>query len=118
MHMHVYHPVNKQNPIVVLTWPGTDENLPSILLNSHMDVVPVFPDNWTHPPFGAEIDNEGRIYARGTQDMKCVGMQYLGALRALKRSGVQFRRTIHVSFVPGRNTGKLQRFGIWQCANL
>ncbi|KAG6456639.1 aminoacylase-1 isoform X2 [Manduca sexta] len=29
-------------PVVVLTWPGKNPALPSILLNSHMDVVPVF----------------------------------------------------------------------------
>lgn len=28
--------------ITVLTWPGTNPTLPSILLNSHTDVVPVF----------------------------------------------------------------------------
>ena len=28
--------------ITVLTWPGTNPSLPSILLNSHTDVVPVF----------------------------------------------------------------------------
>lgn len=62
----------------------------------------MFPENWKHEPFGAEIDEDGRIFARGAQDMKCVGMQYLGALRALKKKGVQFRRTIYVSFVPGK----------------
>lgn len=31
-----------QKPIVVLTWEGKDPKLPSVLLNSHMDVVPVF----------------------------------------------------------------------------
>lgn len=30
-------------PIVVITWEGKNPNLPSVLLNSHMDVVPVFP---------------------------------------------------------------------------
>jgi len=30
-------------PIVVLTWEGSEPNLPSVMLNSHMDVVPVFP---------------------------------------------------------------------------
>ena len=27
---------------VIMTWKGLDESLPSILLNSHIDVVPVF----------------------------------------------------------------------------
>lgn len=32
-------------PIVVITWLGQKPELPSILLNSHMDVVPVYPVN-------------------------------------------------------------------------
>lgn len=41
-----------------------------ILLDGHIDTVPV-PDatKWTHPPFGAEIA-DGKIYGRGTSDMK------------------------------------------------
>ncbi|EDV49623.1 uncharacterized protein Dere_GG17281 [Drosophila erecta] len=106
----VYYPANEQNPVVVLTWEGLEPELPSILLNSHMDVVPVFPENWTHPPFGADIDEEGRIFARGTQDMKSVGMQHLAAIRALKRSGAKFKRTIHISFVADEEMGG--RFGM------
>lgn len=67
-----------------------------------MDVVPVYEENWTYPPFGAEIDAEGRIFARGAQDMKCVGTQYLAAVRALKKDGVkQLKRTVHIMFTPG-----------------
>lgn len=80
---------------------GLQPNLPSIMLNSHMDVVPVFPESWTHPPFAAHIDENGRIFARGAQDMKSIGTQYLAAIRALKRDGIsQLKRTIHVIFVP------------------
>lgn len=97
----IYYPVNNQNPIVVLTWKGSQPDLPSIVLNSHMDVVPVFPEHWTHPPFAAEMDEDGKIFARGAQDMKCVGVQYLAAIRALKQQGIdQLKRTIHVMFVP------------------
>ncbi|XP_011208502.2 aminoacylase-1B [Bactrocera dorsalis] len=103
--IQVHYPVNEQNPAVILTWQGKEPALPAILLHSHMDVVPVFAENWTHPPFGAEIDDEGRIFARGTQDMKCVGMQYLGAIRALKRSGAKFKRTIHISFIADEEMG-------------
>uniref|UniRef100_A0A1I8NV60 Aminoacylase-1 n=1 Tax=Stomoxys calcitrans TaxID=35570 RepID=A0A1I8NV60_STOCA len=105
MPVRLFYPVNEDNPIVVMTLTGTDPSLPCILLNSHMDVVPVFAENWKHKPFGAEMDEEGKIYARGAQDMKCVGMQYLGALRALKKKGVQFRRTIHVTFVADEEMG-------------
>lgn len=34
--------------------------------------------------------------------MKSVGMQYLGAINALKSKGVRLKRTIHVTFVPGK----------------
>lgn len=34
--------VAPNKPIVIITWIGSEPDLPSILLNSHMDVVPVF----------------------------------------------------------------------------
>jgi aminoacylase len=68
----VYHVVPKK-PIVIITWTGTEPTLPSILLNSHMDVVPVFEEKWTHKPFAADQDEQNNIYARGSQDVKCVG---------------------------------------------
>ncbi|XP_017131342.1 aminoacylase-1A [Drosophila elegans] len=98
-------PAVKSKPVVIVKWLGKQPELPSIILNSHMDVVPVFPEKWTHEPFGAEIDKEGRIFARGTQDMKSVGTQYLGAIRMLKASGFQPKRTVHVTFVPDEEIG-------------
>ncbi|XP_020294472.1 aminoacylase-1-like [Pseudomyrmex gracilis] len=100
----IYH-VDPKKPIVVLTWIGTQPDKSSILLNSHMDVVPVFEDKWTYPPFSAHMDEEGNIYARGSQDMKCVGIEYLEAIRRLKLKGVRCERTIHVSFVPDEEIG-------------
>lgn len=100
----VYH-VHPGKPIVVLTWLGTEPNKPAVLLNSHMDVVPVFEDKWTYPPFSAHMDEQGNIYARGSQDMKCVGIQYLEAIRRMKLAKQRFRRTIHISFVPDEEIG-------------
>jgi aminoacylase len=88
------------NPVLIMTWLGKQPNLPSILLNSHMDVVPVFPENWTYDPFSAHKDEKGNIYARGAQDMKCVGIQYVEAVRRLKKANETFLRTIHILFVP------------------
>lgn len=103
--IEVCYPANKKCPVVVITWKGLQPNLPSILLNSHMDVVPVDSSRWTHPPFAAEIDADGKIFARGAQDMKCCGTQYLGAIRAMKRESIRLQRTIHVSFVPDEEIG-------------
>ncbi|XP_050437592.1 aminoacylase-1-like isoform X2 [Adelges cooleyi] len=92
-------------PIVIITWTGQKPELPSILLNSHMDVVPVYPDKWTYKPFSAHKDINGDIYARGAQDMKCIGIQYLEAIRKYRREKLVFNRTIHVSFVPDEEIG-------------
>lgn len=98
----VHYPANHSKPVIIVTWIGTDPELSSILLNSHMDVVPVFEEFWTHPPFAAEIDADGRIFARGAQDMKSVGMQYLAAIRKLKNESVQLKRTVHIGYYPGK----------------
>ncbi|KAF6098438.1 aminoacylase 1 [Phyllostomus discolor] len=45
--------------VTVLSWPGTDPTLSSVLLNSHTDVVPVFKECWSHDPFEAFKDAEG-----------------------------------------------------------
>ncbi|EDW38956.1 GL13663 [Drosophila persimilis] len=101
----VVHPALPTKPAVIIKWLGKQPELPSIILNSHMDVVPVFPEKWTHDPFSALMDNEGRIYARGSQDMKSVGTQYLGAIRALKASGYQPKRTVYLTYVPDEEIG-------------
>lgn len=105
MKVQVECPVTATKPIVILTQLGTQPELKSIILNSHMDVVPVYEDYWTHKPFDAEMDGDGKIFARGAQDMKSVGMQYLGALRYFRRKQITFKRTIHVMFVPEEELG-------------
>jgi len=84
---------------------GTNPDLPSVMLNSHTDVVPVFPEQWIYPPFSAHKDEKGDIYGRGTQDMKCVGIQHLEAVRRLMEAGKRFPRTIHLTFVPDEEIG-------------
>lgn len=43
---------------------------PTVVLNGHLDTVPVGdPDRWSYPPFGGERD-DGRLYGRGSVDMK------------------------------------------------
>ena len=65
----------------------------------------------SHDPFAADMDGEGRIFARGSQDMKCVGMQYLEAIRRLRASGFSPLRTIAVSFVPDEEIGGVHGMG-------
>jgi acetylornithine deacetylase/succinyl-diaminopimelate desuccinylase-like protein len=71
--IHILPESPDHSPVVVACWKGHSPELPVILLNSHYDVVPAS-DDWTVPPFEA-LRTEGRIYGRGTQDMKCVCIQ-------------------------------------------
>lgn len=43
---------------------------PTIIFDGHMDVVPIgTPELWEHEPYGGEI-SDGKIWGRGTNDMK------------------------------------------------
>lgn len=54
-----------------------------LLFDGHMDTVPVGNEkDWTYPPFGGEI-HDGRMYGRGTSDMK-------GALAAMACAAADF----------------------------
>nr|CAI5820086.1 unnamed protein product [Callosobruchus analis] len=112
------HEIIKGKPIVIITWIGREPSLPSIMLNSHMDVVPVFEDKWTYKPFAAHMDDQGNIYARGAQDMKSVGIQYLEAIRCLKKKGIMLRRTIHVTFVPDEEIGGKDGMAVFVKTNI
>uniref|UniRef100_A0A914DJJ2 N-acyl-aliphatic-L-amino acid amidohydrolase n=1 Tax=Acrobeloides nanus TaxID=290746 RepID=A0A914DJJ2_9BILA len=93
-------------PLVGMTLIGKDTTLPSLMLYSHTDVVPTFKEHWTHDPYSAYKDEHGNIYARGAQDMKCIAIGYLEAIRRLKQSGkTQFLRTIHLVFCPDEEIG-------------
>nr|XP_006631117.1 PREDICTED: aminoacylase-1 [Lepisosteus oculatus] len=91
--------------VAIVTWEGTDPRLRSVLLNSHTDVVPVFQEQWKYDAFAAVKDKEGNIFARGAQDMKCVTIQYIEAIRRLKSEGRRLARTVHLMFVPDEEVG-------------
>lgn len=62
-----------------------------LLFDGHMDTVPVSDSaEWKYPPFAAEI-HEGRIYGRGTSDMK-------GALSAMVCAAANFARDTEKQF--------------------
>ena len=92
------------SPVVVAVWKGSQPDLDILLLNSHYDVVPADVSAWTVPPFDA-VRKDGKIYGRGTQDMKCVGMQYIEALRQIILNGYSPVRSIYLTFVPDEEIG-------------
>ncbi|KAL6062906.1 adenylate cyclase [Balamuthia mandrillaris] len=117
--VRVLDPLSKGKPIVLATFKGRDESLPSVLLNGHYDVVAAMDEKWDTDPFEPFENERGDIFARGTQDMKCVCIQYLEALRLFlserrkqqpqqqqeEEESRPFLRTIHVSFVPDEEIG-------------
>ena len=105
-------PDGRKWPIFILTLPGSTPSNGSLLLHGHFDVVPVRSENWSHDPFGAELV-DGRIYARGAQDMKCVSIAYLCALDRLLRAHHMssayhtplFNRSVYVLFTSDEEIG-------------
>jgi acetylornithine deacetylase/succinyl-diaminopimelate desuccinylase-like protein len=82
---------------------GSGSAKPLVLLH-HMDVVPTDPGRWRHAPFGAEIA-DGKIWGRGTMDMKGLGVVQLMAFLSLKRQNVPLARDVILMAVPDEETG-------------
>ena len=60
--------------------------LPTVLVYSHMDVMPVDPiDLWESDPFQPEI-RDGKIYARGADDDKGQGMMHIKAFELMVKT--------------------------------
>jgi succinyl-diaminopimelate desuccinylase len=72
----------------VLAWVG-ESGGPSLLLEGHTDVVTEGnAAEWRHAPFGADLV-DGKIYGRGSADMKSGVAAAMIAAAAIKRSGAR-----------------------------
>jgi len=73
----------------VLASIGASSAGPTLLLEGHTDVVTEGnPREWSHPPFGGDLV-DGRIYGRGSADMKSGLAAAMIAAAAIKRSGAR-----------------------------
>src|SRR5262245_23974005 len=76
-----------------------------LLLISHTDVVPVGDaSTWTRQPFGGEIA-DGRLFGRGSSDMKGTVAAGVMALILLKRAGVTPKHTVTLTCVADEEAG-------------
>ncbi len=94
---------DRANIVTVLK--GTGERS-ALVFNGHLDVVPVGDTPWTHDPFGG-VHVGGRLYGRGTSDMKGGLMAMVMAADALKRAGVRLKGDLIISGVADEETGAL-----------
>ncbi|MCI0922188.1 M20/M25/M40 family metallo-hydrolase [Sphingobacterium rhinopitheci] len=113
--------VNKYG--LVFHWKGKNSSKKPLLFLSHYDVVPInnydfanppaytpvfnisekatplteYQDAWTYPPFSGAVDH-GRIYGRGTLDMKGMLISILEGADQLLEEGYQPEQDIYFAF--------------------
>ena len=64
-----------------------------LLLLSHLDVVPVEPSRWTHPPFAGDLA-DGFVWGRGAIDSKLTTVVGLQVLLLCRRMGLPLKRDL------------------------
>lgn len=72
--------------IATLTANRGDGSRPTLIVNGHLDVVPVEASGWSRDPFAADVE-DGRMWGRGTADMKGGIAAAIEAVHALRRAG-------------------------------
>ena len=88
--------VKPRRPNVISRLRGASEG-PRVMLNGHMDTVAPG-EGWTHAPNGAEIQ-DGRMYGRGTVDMKSGLAAMLSAVAQAKSEGLPRRGEVILAAV-------------------
>lgn len=96
-----YRPVARGyegRPNIVATLKGTGGGR-SLLLNGHTDVIPVGAgEGWSDDPWSAKIEN-GRIYGRGSCDMKSGVASHVLAVKHLKELGLTPKGDVMINVV-------------------
>lgn len=77
---------------------------PRILTNGHTDVVPATPEGWSVDPFSG-IVKDGRIYGRGSSDMKGSLGAMVYSMWALKEAGARINGDIIATFTTDEELG-------------
>ena len=88
----VYQPAPGRG-VIAARLRGTGKYRKSLVLLSHMDVVPAEAKDWQVDPFSGTVKN-GEIWGRGALDDKGPGVIELMAILAIKRSGILLDRDI------------------------
>ncbi len=98
--------IPREHALGVVGRTGTGRG-PTLVLNGHVDVVPAGDlERWSVPPWRGTV-RDGRVYGRGSADMKgglcCASF----AVRALRDAGVRLRGSALIQSVIGEEDGGL-----------
>ena len=102
---------------LVYHWKGADPSLLPMMFTAHYDVVPVEAGTeaeWKHPPFSGAVA-QGRIWGRGTLDIKSQITAHIEAAEALMRRGFVPKRDFY--FVYGQDEETGGRNGAYKAAD-
>lgn len=78
----------------------------TLLFNGHLDTVPSGDMEWKHEPYIGHIE-DGKIYGRGTADMKGGLAAMLVAVKAIKKSGVELKGDFLYTATAGEETDSI-----------
>jgi len=88
----------ENRPVLAARLKGSESGR-SLILNGHIDVVSAEPKNlWRHGPWSGDVEN-GRIYGRGSCDMKGGIAAMIKALEAIIKAGLKLRGDVIVETV-------------------
>jgi succinyl-diaminopimelate desuccinylase len=79
---------------------------PGLLYNGHLDTVPVGAEEWIHEPFRADVA-EGKIWGRGTADMKGGLAVIMVAAKALTEARVPLQGDFVIAATAGEEADSL-----------
>ena len=90
----------------VVAWLRGQTSEKSLILNGHLDVVPeVDPAGWSCDPFGGEL-RDGRVWGRGSCDMKGGIACSIGSALALRRAGAPLKGDLIIMAAVGEETAE------------
>jgi succinyl-diaminopimelate desuccinylase len=95
-------PLDEGRANCLVRLPGGDA--PSLVFSGHLDVVPPGEQPWDHDPFGADVEN-GRIYGRGSADMKGGVASILAAMIGLQKAGFRPSGDVVLAATAGEEAG-------------
>jgi succinyl-diaminopimelate desuccinylase len=98
-------PNGERRGSVLARFKGSGES-PARALNGHLDVVPVGAERWRHEPFEGVVE-DGKVWGRGSADMKGGLAAMLVAARLVAQSGLKLRGDLAVFATAGEEVDML-----------